>query len=488
MRYESRGGVTSIEFSLEELERSAAMLAAAGSELLEGAAKLSFSPQPPTALLLLGTVLLRQRVLAAAGTLAEITALCASRAAEVGSLALDVHTARMVYEQTEAHVARQTNELRGALLPLILMWDLAANKGRPSTQTVEDVINQAPGILGSLLLGPVGAAAGAALLQDRSHGGFLDTTVAQRLYPLVGSALAGLELVGVGPIEVAALNGERTVGSHDALSTMLDLQVIAEREPPGSLLVSTVQGSDPPVHIVTIPGTQSDPLREGIDSIKLPGAVTVAGDDLNPWDAGGIAEAMGLGSQHVGLAVADALAEAGARPGERVVLSGYSQGGIHAANLAGDTRLSDSYDISYVLTLGSPVALAALPHATRALHLEDRQDMVPGTDGSSNPAGRNRVTVYFEGPDPSANLPNAGFGQAHKLANYQDHARELKDTPDLAIGESTAQLEILLAGSGLLQVRSYQLRRSMPPAKPIARRTDAANAGPVRPAERRFGR
>ncbi|MFJ6415678.1 hypothetical protein [Paeniglutamicibacter sp. NPDC091659] len=438
------------------------MLAAAGAELLEGAAKLALSPQPPAALLLLGAVLMRQRVLAAANSVIELAALCSVRAAEAGGLALRVQAASDAYEQSEAFATRQVNDARGALLPLILMWDLATNKGRPSTDTMEDLINQAPAMLGALLPGPAGSLA---LLRDREHGGLFDTGVAQRLYPVLGPGLAGLGLIQTGPVEVAALNGTRTLETRGALDTMLDLQAIAEQEPPGSLLISTVQGDGPPVHIVTIPGTQSDPLREGLESVKGLSGVQPGSSGMNPWDTAGIAEAMGFGSQHVSAAVGDALAQAGAKPGDTVVLSGYSQGGIHAANLAGDTRFSDTFDVSYVLTVGSPVALAALPKTTKAFHLEDRQDMVPGTDGSPNPAGRNRVTVYFDGPDPSEDLPNTGFGQAHKLANYREHARELRGSTDPDIAESTGQLATLLAGSGSLTVRSYQLRRVVPAGK-----------------------
>ncbi|GAA1495521.1 hypothetical protein GCM10009628_05230 [Paeniglutamicibacter kerguelensis] len=453
------------------------MLAAAGAELLEGAAKLALSPQPPAALLLLGTVLMRQRVLAAAGTVIELAALCSVRAAEAGGLALRVHTAREAYEQAEALATRQINDVRGALLPLILMWDLATNKGRPRTDTMEDLINQAPAMLGALLPGPAG---GVALLRDREHGGIFDTSVAQRLYPVLGAGLSGLGLIQTGPVEVAALNGARTVEARGALDTMLDLQEIAEHEPPGSLLVSTVQGSGPPVHIVTIPGTQSDPLREGIESIKGLGGVQPVSAGMNPWDTAGIAEGMGFGSQHIAVAVGEALVQAGAKPGDTVVLSGYSQGGIHAANLAGDSRLSDTFDVSYVLTVGSPVALAALPKMTKALHLEDRRDMVPGTDGSPNPAGRNRVTVYFDGPGQEEEMPNTGFGQAHKLSNYREHARDLRGATDPGIVESTGRLETLLAGSGGLTVRSYQLRRVVPSGKASAEPKPAPRGRPLK--------
>ena len=459
------------------------MLAAAGAELLEGAAKLALSPQPPAALLLLGTVLMRQRVLAAANAVIELAALCSARAAEAGGLALRVHTAREAYEQAEALATRQINDVRGALLPLILMWDLATNKGRPRTDTMEDLINQAPAMLGALLPGPAG---GVALLRDREHGGIFDTSVAQRLYPVLGAGLSGLGLIQTGPVEVAALNGSPHAWKHGAPWTRC---WTCRRSPSTNRRAASWSARCKAAgrRCISSPSPEPNRIRCARASSRSRGSAASSRcpAGMNPWDTAGIAEGMGFGSQHVAVAVGEALVQAGAKPGDTVVLSGYSQGGIHAANLAGDTRLSDTFDVSYVLTVGSPVALAALPKTTKALHLEDRRDMVPGTDGSPNPAGRNRVTVYFDGPGPSEEMPNTGFGQAHKLANYREHARDLRGATDPGIAESTGQLATLLAGSGSLTVRSYQLRRVVPSGKAAAEPKPAEGPAAEGKAERR---
>lgn len=477
MGYESSGGLDGIEFSFEELERSASMLGAAGLELLEGAGNLARSPELPATLLVLGTASQRYRLLWVAGEILGLAAICSARAAEAGGLSLKVAASRRVYEQAESMAVQEINSVRGGLLPLLLLRDLVTNKARPRTDTMEDLINQLPEFLGTMLpgkLNPLG------LLRDREHGGLFDTSVADRLYPGLGDGLDKLGLIDMGSVQLASFNGERTIKRQGSLETLVELQEIAELEPPGSILVSTVQGTGAPVHIVTIPGTQSAALRAEGRGMDIAGALPEGLNAVNPWDTAGIAEGMGFGSQQVSVAVSEALAQAGARPGDAVVFSGYSQGGIHAANLAGDTRLSDTYDVAYVLTLGSPVALAAVPRTAKALHLEDRQDMVPGTDGSKNPEGRNRVTVYFDGPDPSLKLSNDGFGQAHKLENYRDHVQELKGATSAGIVDSTGQLSALLAGSGSLHVRSYQLRRNVaakPAPKPPAKWRPARKPG-----------
>ncbi len=69
--------------------------------------------------------------------------------------------------------------------------------------------------------------------------------------------------------------------------------------------------------------------------VVIPG--TQAGGDMggnNPFDEAGIAEGLGHRSAEVNAAVLEALQAAGAENGAPVVAVGYSQGGIHAMNLA----------------------------------------------------------------------------------------------------------------------------------------------------------
>lgn len=456
MGYVSHGGVGSIEFSFEELERTAAMLRNSTQDLTEGASKLVHFPEPSAALLAIGPVHLQIKLLSIIGELKSLAARSAVRAAESGALMLKVTLSRRSYEQAEAAATRSINEARGKWLPVLLLWDLATNHRRPRGVTMEAIINEFPRYLDAGIPQPFGFGS---MLKDTSHGGYFDKTVAQRLYPVLSKNLDSLGLVEMGKVQLAAANSPSTLKTGTGVETLLELQEIAELEPPGSILVSTVKGNQTPVHIVTIPGTQDSPLNPKANIREITGELPDGSVAQNPWEFTGIAEGMGFGSQHVSGAVSEALSDAGAHPGDKIILSGYSQGGIHASNLAGDTRLTDTYQVSYVFTAGSPVALAAIPKTTKALHLEDRNDMVPGTDGSENPAGRNRVTVYFDRPTENVELTDGGFGPAHKLDNYREHGKELAGSTDPSIAESTAQLTSLLTGSGALSVKSYQLRR-----------------------------
>ena len=64
--------------------------------------------------------------------------------------------------------------------------------------------------------------------------------------------------------------------------------------------------------------------------------------------------------------------------GEEVALYGHSQGGITVSNIAADPAIQDRYNITTLLTAGSPTAGADIPDDVHALHLENTGDASPG--------------------------------------------------------------------------------------------------------------
>ena len=158
--------------------------------------------------------------------------------------------------------------------------------------------------------------------------------------------------------------------------------------------------------IVIVPGTQpTDP----------PGGV-------NPLDEAGIVEALGYGSEQLNAAVTSALHQAGASKGDQVVAVGYSQGGVHAMNLSSDKAFLAEFDLKYVLTAGSPVGGITPETGITSLHVEHRQDWVPGSDGIPNPDTRDRVTVTLTDRVATPAGKDPGLGPGHNLANYEEGA------------------------------------------------------------------
>lgn len=449
MGYEVRGGPGSIRYSITELERTGSMLGSAKEHLIEAAGLLARAPDFPAVTMAHGNAGLRRQTTDVENGIREATSLCYLRAAESGILALKVVTARARYEQAEAEAQRLVTRSRADRLPLTLLWDLLGNKGRPRTQTTEDLLNELPGFMGV----PLG------FLRGKEHGGLFQTPYPDRLYRWLTDLLRDQNLVDLSPIEVLGRGRDQTVDIDGSVESLVRLQKLAEKEPPGSLLVTRVERPEGPVYVLTLPGTQSDPSLGAESRVCRPDG-TDSGQELgNPWDGLGLVEGMGNESRNLIPPIEDALRQSGARNGDRVVVSGYSQGGIHATNIVNDDHLNTLFSFSLLSTFGSPTGRIPVPKDTQALHLEDRNDLVPGTDGSPNPDERNRLTVVFDGPDGTKELGNDGFGEAHKLENYEAHAKELRSATDPGVVESMGLLGALFGSSGRGRVRSFQLAR-----------------------------
>jgi pimeloyl-ACP methyl ester carboxylesterase len=215
----------------------------------------------------------------------------------------------------------------------------------------------------------------------------------------------------------------------------------------GYIEVLEVDNAGEKAYVVVIPGTQP----EG----------ELGGD--NPFDIAGIGEGLGYGSAEVNAAVLKALHAAGAEEGANVVAVGYSQGGIHAMNLAADERLLAEYDVKYVLTAGSPVGNIHPDAGVSSLHLEHRQDWVPGSDGAASPDARNRVTVTLTDDVRTPEGEDSGLGPGHRLGNYIEGARLVAASQDPSLVASTAVLGWVLGAGGTATATRFALTRSKPP-------------------------
>ncbi|HYH75880.1 MAG TPA: hypothetical protein VD841_00015, partial [Arthrobacter sp.] len=215
----------------------------------------------------------------------------------------------------------------------------------------------------------------------------------------------------------------------------------------GYIEVLQVDNGGEKAYVVVIPGTQ----LEG----------ELGGD--NPFDVAGIGEGLGYGSAEVNSAVLRALHAAGAEQGASVVAVGYSQGGIHAMNLAADERFLAQYDVTYVLTAGSPVGGIEPGAGVSSLHLEHRQDWVPGSDGAVSPDARNRVTVTLTNDVRTPEGEDPGLGPGHRLGNYIEGARLVAASDDPSLVASTAVLGGVLGAGGTATATRFALTRTKPP-------------------------
>jgi hypothetical protein len=290
-----------------------------------------------------------------------------------------------------------------------------------------------------------------------------DDKTAEAIVGVLGLEAADVKRrVERGPLVWDALEREGALGRpldiHQEESVQVDLDTspagLLERirqinaRGAGFIEIIEVTNGGQKTYVVVVPGTQ-------------PAGAGAGGE--NPLDEAGILEAMLYSSDDVSVAARQALQAAGAEHGATVVAVGYSQGGIHVMNMAADPRFLGDYHLRYVLTAGSPVAGINPAAGVQSLHLEQRADWVPGTDGAPNPDTKERVTVSLTGP-PRALGGEGALGPGHTLTSYQDGARLVSASTDPSLVASTAALGVALGAGGTATATRFSLSRTKGPA------------------------
>lgn len=261
----------------------------------------------------------------------------------------------------------------------------------------------------------------------------------------IGTANAG-HLAEPLPLSLDRVPTDSTVTVDGTAAGLLQRVGSLDAEGPGVFEVLKVQRPDGPVFVVVLPGTQ--------------GTAAVATD--NPFDPTGIVEAVHYDSAFVADAVHRALAESGASRGDRVMVVGYSQGGMHAANLAQHPRVAGDYSLELVLTAGSPTGREATGGSTY-LHLEHANDWVHQVDGTANPDERNRVTVTLEDPADDVPASDKGLGPAHKLPTYLAGAETADASAHPSLVATLAAVRATLGRRASAQRHVFRVRRQPRP-------------------------
>ena len=379
--------------------------------------------------------------------------------AQAALLATGMARAQQAYASLELEIARQFNEVNK--YPALLRAGSALIAGeRPTGADTQTVIENSPAyvgdliylaspavfIIGSATLSPaVGLAlsnitrtVGLALpkLRHKRYGGLFDTSVAERLYPSIVNIAGPALQLDVQPVTVSSLGPAQQQQLTPDFAGLLGLVSNNQGDDAGSITISTTIGADGTTHaFVGLPGTEG-------------ASATDASGKTSPFGLNGLAEGTTLGSQHITAGVMAALDEVGVPAGATVSLIGYSQGGLHAVNIATDQRFAQKYKPGMIVTAGSPVAQSAakLPASTKTLHLEHRDDPVPGLDGQANPHSINRITVELSGYGVT---PPEGttFGRGHSFENYRERIAALQDSSPQTLREHQASLSIALGQS-----------------------------------------
>ena len=184
--------------------------------------------------------------------------------------------------------------------------------------------------------------------------------------------------------------------------------------PDAAVRITTVhKPGEPDAYIISIPGTTRWYPDGAANATDLTGNLELAGGNLST-----AAQAVGL-----------AMENADIPPGAPVLLSGHSQGGMIAAALASDKSFTDRFNVTNVVTFGSPVDSAPIPSRIDVLALQHASDPVPKVDlgdltvepgagiSASQDNGALRVTL----PNPAVAPGVGGIG-------YHDGGEYVKST------------------------------------------------------------
>ena len=162
--------------------------------------------------------------------------------------------------------------------------------------------------------------------------------------------------------------------------------------------------------------------------VYVPGTTDWTVGDGEPQDLLTNLEGVGGTPTAMESAVVTAMRQAGIQPGEEVALYGHSQGGITVSNIAADPAIQDRYNITTVLTAGSPPAGAAIPDDVHALHLENAGDAVPGLDAAPTPTGPHRQVAMLDTHQMDVGgYPHASDVYAQATEGLEERAPELAD-------------------------------------------------------------
>ncbi|MEO3932173.1 hypothetical protein WMO79_05100 [Micrococcaceae bacterium Sec7.4] len=228
-----------------------------------------------------------------------------------------------------------------------------------------------------------------------------------------GSPVAGdPQTVGVG--SDPAQNGHRSTPVPSSLAQIMGGVTAAYDDggksgtPDAAVRITAVDKGDGPAYIVTIPGTSEWNVRSGSNPMDTVGNLSSAAGNMS------------TASQ----AVEMAMRQAGVPSGAPVMLVGHSQGGMTAANLAADPEFRSRFNVTNVVTYGSPIDSTRIPSDVKTLALQHPFDVVPRLDlGNSKPGGP--VPFPWESSNGATvvTLPSPpGSGMGDVVANHDYNA------------------------------------------------------------------
>jgi hypothetical protein len=149
-----------------------------------------------------------------------------------------------------------------------------------------------------------------------------------------------------------------------------------------------------------------------------------------------------------------AMHRAGVRTDDQVMLVGHSQGGLVAVTAARDAVASGEFNVTHVITAGSPIGLTAgsVPSSVQVLALENGPDVVPHLDGRRNPDRPNVTTATTSHGDGTI-IGDHEIGTA-----YLPVAADVQASDNRSIRDFLASADGFFGADDVI-TRTYQISR-----------------------------
>ena len=145
-------------------------------------------------------------------------------------------------------------------------------------------------------------------------------------------------------------------------------------------------------------------------------------------------------------AVRHAIKQADLVPSEKLILVGYSQGGMIAAELT-----ESGLPVAGLVTIGSPIADAIIPKDVPVISLEHSNDVVPAISGKTNPISENWVTATRHLDLQAGQSVIA----AHAMSGYQETAVLADRSSDEGVIHVKREILGQLTDAKLVSVREF---------------------------------
>lgn len=222
--------------------------------------------------------------------------------------------------------------------------------------------------------------------------------------------------------------------------------IVQDRENSTVMVQKTTDGSGRRAFSVVLTGTEVWHDGQGIHDI----AGIVEGMRVQPHDAlNELPPAQ--------RAVLEALRDAGIQPGDSVVLTGHSLGGIDAAGLATNKEFQRLYSVKALTTFGAPVGGFEFPQDTSVMAVEHHDDLVPPLDGVKNPDGKNRSTVRVDTQynGQYSNVGSLSGVAAHDMYTYTLGAQGISNSGHAAVEKHERALRSAVPAGSQANTETY---------------------------------